>query len=95
MEFKLENEKDNALDAKNKFDTQNCILEEATFTQDGHFIQKRTRTVMAPNQYRVLKNVLSKTSFPSTELREHLAKMLNMKPRTIQIWFQNQRQQRG
>lgn len=55
-------------------------------------MKKRCRTVMTPSQSRVLKKVLEQTSFPSTELRESLAKMLGMKPRTVQIWFQNQRQ---
>ena len=55
-------------------------------------MKKRCRTVMTPGQSRVLKKVLEQTSFPSTELRENLAKVLGMKPRTVQIWFQNQRQ---
>jgi hypothetical protein len=55
-------------------------------------MKKRCRTVMTPSQSRVLKKVLEQTSFPSTELRENLATVLGMKPRTVQIWFQNQRQ---
>ncbi|CAG8456618.1 1471_t:CDS:2 [Paraglomus brasilianum] len=54
--------------------------------------RKRTRNVTTPYQTRVLRKVLSVTSFPSTEMREALANSLNMHPRTVQIWFQNQRQ---
>lgn len=55
-------------------------------------IKKRCRTIMTPYQSRVLRRVLDHTAFPSTEVREQLARMLGMKPRTVQIWFQNQRQ---
>ena len=55
-------------------------------------MKKRCRTVMTPGQSRILRKVLEQTSFPSTEMREALAKSLGMKPRTVQIWFQNQRQ---
>ena len=62
------------------------IMHEAT--------RKRTRTVMTPEQSKVLYAVLRETYFPSTQMREVLAKKLNMKPRTVQIWFQNQRQKK-
>ncbi|CAG8569638.1 852_t:CDS:1 [Ambispora leptoticha] len=54
--------------------------------------RKRSRNVTSPYQSRVLRKVLAVTSFPSTEMREALASSLNMHPRTVQIWFQNQRQ---
>ncbi|KAJ1969467.1 hypothetical protein H4R34_006160, partial [Dimargaris verticillata] len=54
--------------------------------------KRRTRTVTTPYQARVLNYVLMQTSFPSTEQREQLAKRLGMTPRTVQVWFQNQRQ---
>ncbi|CAG8521669.1 10887_t:CDS:2 [Ambispora gerdemannii] len=54
--------------------------------------RKRSRNVTSPYQSRVLRKVLTVTSFPSTEMREALANELNMHPRTVQIWFQNQRQ---
>ncbi|KAJ2745453.1 hypothetical protein GGI20_002160 [Coemansia sp. BCRC 34301] len=44
------------------------------------------------HQLDVLNKVFSKTSFPSTELRNRLARDLGMTPRTVQIWFQNKRQ---
>ena len=54
--------------------------------------RKRTRTLMTPFQTRVLKKVLQKTAFPSVALRSNLSKLLGVPGRTIQIWFQNQRQ---
>ncbi|ELQ75905.1 putative Homeodomain-like, Homeodomain-related, Homeobox protein [Trachipleistophora hominis] len=54
--------------------------------------KKRNRTVMTGAQAKILKNYFQKNMFPSTEAREELAKILGMRPRTIQIWFQNQRQ---
>ena len=49
---------------------------------------------MTPFQSKVLHRVLEQTEFPNTELRILLAKRLGMKPRTVQIWFQNQRQKK-
>ncbi|KAK1349508.1 homeobox domain-containing protein [Hamiltosporidium tvaerminnensis] len=54
--------------------------------------KKRSRTVMSPGQAKVLKKYFEINTFPSTEVREELARTLGMKPRTVQIWFQNQRQ---
>lgn len=55
-------------------------------------IKKRIRTVMTSTQGKILRNYFNRNMFPSTETREELAKILGMRPRTIQIWFQNQRQ---
>lgn len=52
--------------------------------------QKRKR--LDPSQLRVLEGVFEYTYFPSTELRRRLAQQLGLTPRTIQIWFQNKRQ---
>ena len=54
--------------------------------------EKRKRTVTTPYQTRVLRKMLAQSAFPSTEMRENLARALGMTPRTVQIWFQNQRQ---
>ncbi|KAI9179943.1 hypothetical protein H9P43_005275 [Blastocladiella emersonii ATCC 22665] len=54
--------------------------------------KKRPRTVLTPLQTCVLRRVLATTAFPSTQLRQILARELDLHPRTIQIWFQNQRQ---
>ncbi|KAK4515415.1 copper-binding transcription factor [Mucor velutinosus] len=52
-------------------------------------IKRRRATV---SQTQALQRVFDKTAFPSTGLREHLARHLGMPPRTVQIWFQNKRQ---
>ncbi|EEQ82830.1 hypothetical protein NCER_100403 [Vairimorpha ceranae BRL01] len=65
------------------------------FESDGDdvpIINRRVRTVMSPYQSKILHECFCKNPFPSTELREELSRVLKMKPRTIQIWFQNQRQ---
>ena len=54
--------------------------------------KKRGRTVLTPMQTRILCQVLEKTYFPTSLQREQLSCMLGVPQRTIQIWFQNQRQ---
>ncbi|KNE56059.1 hypothetical protein AMAG_01902 [Allomyces macrogynus ATCC 38327] len=54
--------------------------------------RRRNRTIMSAFQTCVLRRVLALTAFPSTQVREMLAAELGMPPRTVQIWFQNQRQ---
>lgn len=54
--------------------------------------ERRNRTTMSQLQSAVLKKYFRLNMFPSTEVREELAKMLEMRPRTVQVWFQNQRQ---
>lgn len=68
---------------------QDFMLQEKTEGEQG---RKRTRTLMSPFQTRVLRRVLQKTAFPSITLRNSLSKLLGVPSRTIQIWFQNQRQ---
>ncbi|PLW17912.1 hypothetical protein PCASD_08808 [Puccinia coronata f. sp. avenae] len=55
-------------------------------------VKKRSRTLTTPSQQRRLMQILEKTRFPSTEVREQLARELGMTPRRVQIWFQNRRQ---
>lgn len=54
--------------------------------------KKRSRTMMTAEQSQTLMKYFEINQFPSTEVREELSRMLGMKPRTVQIWFQNQRQ---
>ncbi|KAJ2653467.1 Short stature homeobox protein 2 [Coemansia sp. RSA 1250] len=53
---------------------------------------KGKRKRASPQQLEVLNRVFASTSFPSTEMRNRLARELGMTPRTVQIWFQNKRQ---
>lgn len=43
-------------------------------------------------QVEVLKKTFQQSPFPSTDVRRKLAKQLGMTARSVQIWFQNQRQ---
>lgn len=54
--------------------------------------RRRSRTVMTPHQTRLLHKVLEETYFPTAAQRESLSRLLQVPQRTIQIWFQNQRQ---
>ncbi|KAI8323672.1 Homeodomain-like protein, partial [Martensiomyces pterosporus] len=53
---------------------------------------KGKRKRASPQQLEVLNKVFATTSFPSTDMRNRLARELGMTPRTVQIWFQNKRQ---
>lgn len=53
---------------------------------------KRTRTIMSPSQNDLLMRFFAVNPFPTTDVRKELAKSLHITPRTVQIWFQNQRQ---
>ncbi|KAI8871694.1 DMBXc-paired class homeobox protein, partial [Ramicandelaber brevisporus] len=52
----------------------------------------RRRNTMNPYQTRVLTRVFQYTQLPNTGLRERLGVALGMPARTVQVWFQNQRQ---
>lgn len=54
--------------------------------------KKRKRTVLTVKQHKVLAKFFEACAFPDSEQRISLGKTLNMTPRTVQIWFQNQRQ---
>ncbi|KII83362.1 hypothetical protein PLICRDRAFT_58436 [Plicaturopsis crispa FD-325 SS-3] len=44
-----------------------------------------------PEQTKVLEAEYSRTPYPTRDTRLSLALQLNMKPRSVQIWFQNKR----
>ena len=54
--------------------------------------RKRDRRLLTPEQTSVLYKLLQKTHFPTTEVREAVAKQLGISPRKVQVWFQNRRQ---
>ena len=53
---------------------------------------KAKRKRASAYQLEMLRKIFQKTPFPSSESRKRLAKELGMTPRSVQIWFQNQRQ---
>lgn len=73
--------------------SEESILGDKPFVlSNGTIYKKRIRTVMTPAQSESLKKYFQVNNFPSTEMREAISNALGMKPRTVQIWFQNQRQ---
>ncbi|GAA5806641.1 hypothetical protein HPULCUR_012184 [Helicostylum pulchrum] len=59
-------------------------------SDDDYMKIRRKRATVKQTQ--TLQKVFERTAFPSTILRENLARHLGMSPRTVQIWFQNKRQ---
>lgn len=55
---------------------------------------KPKRKRASPEQIAKLKEVFKVTPFPPLELRQLLARSLGMSMRSVQIWFQNHRQQK-
>ena len=60
------------------------------YSPSSPYLSKRKRASV--HQKAVLMNVFKKNRFPETALRIKLAKELGMTPRSVQVWFQNQRQ---
>ncbi|NXO50072.1 ANF1 protein, partial [Aramus guarauna] len=52
---------------------------------------RRPRTAFTRNQIEVLENVFKMNSYPGIDIREELARKLDLDEDRIQIWFQNRR----
>ncbi|XP_012621095.1 homeobox expressed in ES cells 1 [Microcebus murinus] len=52
---------------------------------------RRPRTTFTQNQIEVLENVFRVNCYPGIDIREDLARKLNLEEDRIQIWFQNRR----
>nr|P79775.2 RecName: Full=Homeobox protein ANF-1; AltName: Full=GANF [Gallus gallus]AAC24899.1 homeodomain-containing protein [Gallus gallus] len=52
---------------------------------------RRPRTAFTRNQIEVLENVFKMNSYPGIDIREELARKLDLEEDRIQIWFQNRR----
>ncbi|KAI5192158.1 hypothetical protein NEMIN01_1851 [Nematocida minor] len=73
--------------------TQESILGDKPYIlPNGEIYKKRVRTVMTPMQNESLRRYFQMNPFPSSEARASISSSLGMRPRTVQIWFQNQRQ---
>ncbi|TFK68672.1 hypothetical protein BDN72DRAFT_656030 [Pluteus cervinus] len=55
---------------------------------------KKKRKRADPAQVKILNETFNRTQFPSTAERAMLAERLEMSARSVQIWFQNKRQQK-
>ena len=55
---------------------------------DGH----RYRWVLNPEDIDLLEQVFEASPFPSRQVRMQLASHLQVRPRQVQVWFQNKRQ---
>ncbi|KAG0441058.1 Homeobox protein HD-3 [Dictyocoela muelleri] len=69
-----------------------CAKTNFSIKKQKNIEEKRNRTIMNPARSAILKKYFRINMFPSTEVREELARILDIKPRSVQIWFQNQRQ---
>lgn len=57
-----------------------------------HTGRRRSRQLLTPEQTTVLLKILEHTMFPSTAVREAVARDLGITPRKVQVFFQNKRQ---
>ncbi|KAK9760666.1 hypothetical protein K7432_015088, partial [Basidiobolus ranarum] len=65
----------------------------ATSGNNGGRSVKAKRKRANSHQIKMLNQVLKYNNFPSKELREKIAQKVGMHPRSVQIWFQNKRQE--
>lgn len=54
--------------------------------------RRKSRLSITPEQHKVLLDNFAICAFPNSARRLKLAGILNISPRSIQIWFQNRRQ---
>ncbi|KAI9197360.1 homeobox domain-containing protein, partial [Polychytrium aggregatum] len=53
---------------------------------------KTKRKRPSPEHVQILNMVFERNFFPTTDVRQELARQLGMCPRAVQVWFQNKRQ---
>lgn len=54
--------------------------------------KRRSRVCLSPKQHQILTEQFGRCAFPDAKVRTRLSNILNMSPRSVQIWFQNRRQ---
>ncbi|ORX89123.1 hypothetical protein K493DRAFT_199618, partial [Basidiobolus meristosporus CBS 931.73] len=68
--------------------------QEATISRNvnGRAVKAKRKRANS-HQIKMLNQILKHNNFPSKELREKIAQKVGMHPRSVQIWFQNKRQE--
>ncbi|XP_072732511.1 homeobox expressed in ES cells 1 isoform X2 [Ciconia boyciana] len=70
----------------------NLVTERLSFKRELSWYRgRRPRTAFTRNQIEVLENVFKMNSYPGIDIREELARKLDLDEDRIQIWFQNRR----
>ncbi|KAI9296339.1 homeobox-domain-containing protein [Neoconidiobolus thromboides FSU 785] len=78
---------------RNRSSVYNELSSNSIYSNENLFLEfPGMRVRKSLNQVDSLERAYMITPFPNRSLRVQLAKSLNLKPRTIQIWFQNRRQ---
>ncbi|XP_009865194.1 PREDICTED: homeobox expressed in ES cells 1 isoform X2 [Apaloderma vittatum] len=68
------------------------VAERLSFKRELNWYRgRRPRTAFTRNQIEVLENVFKMNSYPGIDIREELARKLDLDEDRIQIWFQNRR----
>ncbi|KFP65123.1 Homeobox protein ANF-1, partial [Cariama cristata] len=68
------------------------VTERLSFKRELNWYRgRRPRTAFTRNQIEVLENVFKMNSYPGIDIREELARELDLDEDRIQIWFQNRR----
>nr|XP_009936958.1 PREDICTED: homeobox expressed in ES cells 1 isoform X1 [Opisthocomus hoazin] len=75
-----------------KCDKYFSVTERLSFKRELSWYRgRRPRTAFTRNQIEVLENVFKINSYPGIDIREELARKLDLDEDRIQIWFQNRR----
>uniref|UniRef100_A0A669NX87 HESX homeobox 1 n=1 Tax=Phasianus colchicus TaxID=9054 RepID=A0A669NX87_PHACC len=75
-----------------KCDKYFSVTERLSFKRELSWYRgRRPRTAFTRNQIEVLENVFKMNSYPGIDIREELARKLDLDEDRIQIWFQNRR----
>ncbi|XP_074145341.1 homeobox expressed in ES cells 1 [Sminthopsis crassicaudata] len=75
-----------------KYEKYGAASERLSFKRELSWYRgRRPRTAFTRNQIEVLENVFRVNSYPGIDIREDLARKLNLEEDRIQIWFQNRR----
>ncbi|XP_010144222.1 PREDICTED: homeobox expressed in ES cells 1 [Buceros rhinoceros silvestris] len=75
-----------------KCEEYSSVTERLSFKRELSWYRgRRPRTAFTRNQIEVLENVFKMNSYPGIDIREELARKLDLDEDRIQIWFQNRR----